>query len=72
MKESDLKIWSVPDPAWKQGGQHVGTCRFEVHVKHLPTGIEACCMSERSQHKNIIVAVGMVEYGLAELGWIDE
>lgn len=51
------------------GGQQVGTTYCGVKVTHLPTGIYAVCDYERSQHKNRTIAMRMVEYGLAEIGW---
>lgn len=51
------------------GGQQVGVRPVSVKVLHKPTGIYAVCGDERSQHKNRIIAMSMVEYGLAELGW---
>lgn len=52
-----------------QGGQVVGVINYHVKVTHIPTGIYAVCMAERSQHRNRTVAMEMVKYGLAEMGW---
>ncbi len=51
-----------------KGGQYVGLPPQPVTVKHLPTGISATCSYERSQFKNKMIAMSMVEYGLLELG----
>ncbi len=51
------------------GGQQVGITPTDVMVTHTPTGIFAVCGHERSQHKNRTIAMRMVEYGLAEMGW---
>lgn len=67
MNPAYLKIESIAPP--KQGGQHVGMVSVGVRVTHIPTGIEAACKTERSQHKNRNVALAMIEYGLLELGW---
>src|SRR3546814_1228371 len=43
------------------GGQHVGTGPSGVKIVHLPSGIEAYCITERSQHKNREIALSMIE-----------
>lgn len=43
-----------------------------IKVIHIPTGIHAVCYAEKSQIKNRNIAMLMVEYGLAELGWKDD
>ena len=45
------------------GGQHVGAYSG-VQVKHLPTGITARVEGSRSQHRNKMVAVEMIEAAL--------
>ncbi|WP_148648333.1 peptide chain release factor family protein [Sphingobium cupriresistens] len=57
---------------WK-GGQHVGTGPTGVRGVHYlsdgngeyPTGIEACCSAERSQHKNRQIVMQMIEWACA-------
>ncbi len=67
MKTEDLEIeWINPGP---KGGQHVGVPHFIIKVRHKPTGLVAMCSSERSQLKNRNVAISMIEWGLAEIGW---
>lgn len=53
------------------GGQHVGTGPSGVRGVHYlidsqgheyPTGIEACCSIERSQHKNKMAVEQMIEW----------
>lgn len=63
----DFEISAInPNPP---GGQQAGVPNYHVKVLHKPTGIYAVCMAERSQHKNRKVAMDMVEYGLASMGW---
>lgn len=67
MSADDFKVEAVyPRPP---GGQQVGMRPVDVKVTHIPTGIYAVSGYERSQHKNRTVAMRMVEYGLAELGF---
>lgn len=70
MRDADLKIESS-EPPRPQGGQIVGMGFPGIRVTHVPTGIHAVCDSERSQLRNKRIALAMVEYGLAELGWKD-
>lgn len=57
----DLRVESYdPHPP---GGQRVGV-RSGVKVTHLPSGLVAICETERSQHRNRLIAVAMLEGGL--------
>jgi protein subunit release factor A len=53
------------------GGQRVGVTNVGVRVTHVPTGLTAACSTERSQSKNRSIAMAMVEWGLAEVGWVE-
>jgi len=46
-----------------------GTRLGPIKLTHIPTGLQAVCGKERSQHKNIIIARAMIEWGLIELGY---
>lgn len=61
-------VVSVVDPK-REGGQQVGACHTPVKVEHTPTGTVAICGHERSQHKNKIIAMDMIEYALVSLRW---
>ena len=52
-----IEIW----PERQVGGQHVGTGPNGVRITHLPSGIVACCETERSQHINRMIAMEMIE-----------
>lgn len=67
LPDSDLIIETVP--AQPKGGQSVGIIPTMVQVTHKPTGLVAQCGSERSQMKNRNIALAMIEYGLAEMGY---
>lgn len=68
--DSDLIIETVPTQS--KGGQQVGIIPSRVQVTHKPTGLIASCGTERSQMKNRNIALAMIEYGLAEMGWFQE
>jgi protein subunit release factor A len=67
MNPAYLKTESFPTR--RPGGQSVGVLSTGVIVTHIPTGISATCNAERSQFKNRKIAMAMIEYGLAEMGW---
>jgi protein subunit release factor A len=70
--DKELEIKALPDPNWNYGGQYVGTEINPIQVTHKPSGITATCGTERSQHKNRIIALEMVEYGCLAAGLILE
>lgn len=41
----------------------------KIKITHVPTGLVAIVDCMRSQHKNRYVAMSMIEYGLAEMGY---
>ena len=69
MRLENLKIETLAPP--NLGGQHVGLISRGVIVTHIPTGLTASCNSERSQMRNKDVAIAMIEWGLAEVGFSD-
>ena len=60
--EKDCEIRSYP--VGPLGGQHVTITRTGVQVTHIPSGLIATSVSERSQLKNKKVAMVMIEAGL--------
>lgn len=58
----DLEVSTYP--LRPPGGQQAGTPPMGVEVRHRPTGLLARCQSERSQHRNRLVALYMIEAAL--------
>ncbi len=72
--EQDIEIDINPDDlkidrirAQGPGGQHVNKTSSAVRVTHLPTGFVAMCQNERSQHKNLSMAMKVLKAKLYEL-----
>ncbi len=49
------------------GGQHVNRTESAVRVTHLPTGVQATAMEERSQHRNRKLALARLANKLNEI-----
>jgi peptide chain release factor len=53
--------------ASRPGGQHVNRTESAVRVTHLPTGVQATAMEERSQHRNRKLALARLTKKLNEI-----
>jgi protein subunit release factor A len=65
--ENELKvevIYLQTETTERPGGQHAGTPASSIRITHLPSGVHAQCGACRSQHKNKVVAIEMLEAAL--------
>ena len=63
--DSDLKVDKYR--ASGAGGQHVNKTESAVRLTHMPTGVVVACQMERSQHKNMAIAMRMLKAKLWEI-----
>ena len=49
------------------GGQHVNKTASAIRLTHTATGLEVCCVDEKSQHKNLAKALRVLKSRLYEM-----
>ncbi|MGH9722270.1 MAG: peptide chain release factor-like protein [Bryobacteraceae bacterium] len=70
---ADETRFSLKEVRWETmrasgpGGQHVNRTESAVRVTHLPTGLQATAMEERSQHRNRRLALARLMHKLNEM-----
>lgn len=61
---NDVKV--IRTTSTGPGGQSVNTTYSAIQLKHIPTGIEAKCQDQKSQHKNLEKAIKVLRSRLYE------
>ena len=65
VRDADLEVDTFRSGG--AGGQHVNKTDSAVRLRHLPSGIVVACQMERSQHKNMAMAMRMLKAKLWDL-----
>jgi protein subunit release factor A len=65
----EVRLEAICPPS--KGGQHVDNQDKGVKALHLPTGLEAVSKNERSQYRNRVVALAMLEAGISKMKELD-